>query len=200
MEYIKTIIKRRSIRDIGKDVDLPKAEITGIVKDCLMHTPSAYNAQSQRIMLLYENDHDRFWDLVSDELRKIVPEENFGRTKKKIDKFKNGFGTVLFFDDDEITQDLVERFPLYKDNFFRWADQQNGMLQANIWSALAEQDIGASLQHYNEVIEAAVKKAFPVPKNWILNAQMPFGNILKEPEEKVFAPIEKRFIVKGDKE
>ncbi|NFV72581.1 nitroreductase, partial [Clostridium botulinum] len=34
---------------------------------------------------------------------------------------------------------------------------------------------GASLQHYNELIEEDVKKEWNIPNNWKLIAQMPFG-------------------------
>lgn len=51
------------------------------------------------------------------------------------------------------------------------------MLQLSVWSALRELNIGASLQHYNPVIDAKVKGIFNIPENYKLVAQMPFGGI-----------------------
>ena len=59
----------------------------------------------------------------------------------------------MFFDDSETTKMLTEKFPLYKENFIKWAVEQNGMLQGNVWVGLESVGLGASLQHYNELIE-----------------------------------------------
>ena len=66
------------------------------------------------------------------------------------------------------------------------------MLQHSIWLALRELDIGANLQHYNPVIDAAVRELFDIPEDWVLLAQMPFGNILEEPEPKDKLDIRER--------
>ena len=66
------------------------------------------------------------------------------------------------------------------------------MLQYVIWSSLAIEGYGASLQHYNEIIEADVKKEWTIPENWKLIAQMPFGKQTADPGEKEFLPIEGR--------
>lgn len=58
------------------------------------------------------------------------------------------------------------------------------MLQFTIWTALRDLNIGANLQHYNPVIDEAVKKLFSLPDSWKLVAQMPFGGIVSEPEAK----------------
>ena len=52
--------------------------------------------------------------------------------------------------------------------------------------------MGASLQHYNPLIDDEVKKTFNLPLEWRLVAQMPFGSITKPAGEKSFLPIEER--------
>jgi len=59
---------------------------------------------------------------------------------------------------------LQEKFPLYAANFPVWANQANGMLQINIWTALRELGVGANLQHYNPVIDDTVKSLFDLPQ------------------------------------
>ena len=71
------------------------------------------------------------------------------------------------------------------------------MLQLTIWSGLKELDIGASLQHYNPVIDDMVKKMFDVPESWILNAQMPFGGNAAEFADKDYMDDAQRFRVFG---
>jgi len=191
------IEKRRSVRMIDNSITLTDGELIKKITSILKHTPSSYNAQSQRIMVLLNNNHRDFWDLVLEELRKLVPEDKFSRTENKINNFKSGYGTVLFFDDEATTNGLTEKFPLYKENFINWAREQSGMLQINIWNQLAKHDIGASLQHYNEVIEEQAKVLLSIPKSWKMIAQMPFGNTLEQPNEKMFVDIEKRIIIKN---
>lgn len=190
------IEKRRSIRLIDNSIIISDDELINEIKSILKHTPSSYNAQSQRIMVLLNDNHKEFWKLVLEELRKIVPENNFLRTETKINGFMAGYGTVLFFDEEAITNDLTEKFPLYKQNFINWAREQSGMLQINVWNQLAKHNIGASLQHYNEVIEESAKALLSIPASWKMIAQMPFGNSLEEPGQKKFVDVEERIIIK----
>ena len=195
MEFLAAIEKRRSIRNISNKIAIEETELLNIIKHNLKHTPSAYNAQSQKVLVLLGEENHKFWDLTKEALRKIVPENKFARTEAKMDNFRAGYGTILFFDDLTITNGLIEKFPTYKQNFLTWAAQQNGMLQANIWSSFASKNIGASLQHYNEIIEDQLESAFGVPKICKLIAQMPFGGIIEEPNEKQSLDVESRIIV-----
>ena len=67
-----------------------------------------------------------------------------------------------------------------------------GMLQISVWSGLRELEIGASLQHYNPVIDNTVREMFNVPEGWQLVAEMPFGGIAAEPAAKDKEDISKR--------
>lgn len=58
------------------------------------------------------------------------------------------------------------------------------MLQISIWEGLRELGIGASLQHYNPLIDKRVKEKFGLEDNYKILAQMVFGGIVEEPEAK----------------
>jgi predicted oxidoreductase (fatty acid repression mutant protein) len=66
------------------------------------------------------------------------------------------------------------------------------MLQLVIWTALENEGLGASLQHYNPIIDEEVKKEWSIPENWKLIAQMPFGKPTAPAGEKQFNPVEDR--------
>ena len=68
----------------------------------------------------------------------------------------------------------------------------NGMLPLAVWTVLRELKVGASLQHYNPVIDDKVKDLFNIPSQYRLVAQMPFGGIVSEPEEKDKEDIDQR--------
>ncbi|MGR4029005.1 nitroreductase family protein, partial [Bacillus sp. ZZQ-131] len=87
---------------------------------------------------------------------------------------------------------LQANFALYKDNFPTWSQQSSGMLQFAIWTALEIEGFGATLQHYNPLIDEEVRKEWDVPENWKLTAQMPFGKPVVQAGEKEFQPLENR--------
>ncbi len=193
-DFCNAVKKRRSYYSIGKEKIVSEEQIVQIISEAIKYAPSAFNSQSARVILLLDEQHDRIWDIVKSELKKIVPEENFAESKQKIDNcFRSGYGTILYFEDENQIENLQERFPLYKDNFPIWSNQSSGMLQYIIWSALELEGLGASLQHYNPLIDDAIKKEWNVPDNYKLIAQMPFGNPLSPPDDKDFLPIEDRF-------
>ena len=190
--FLTAVADRRTFYGISKESVVSDDRIKEIIDHAVKHTPSAFNSQSTRVVLLLGEYHDRLWDMAKEALRKIVPAENFGSTEEKINSFKNGYGTILYFEDINVIEGLQQQFALYKDNFPIWSQQSNGMHQFVIWTALEEEGLGASLQHYNEIIEADVKKEWNIPDNWKLIAQMPFGKPTATPDEKKYLPIEDR--------
>lgn len=195
-QFIELLKKRRSIYHLGTDIALSQTKINKIIEEAVKYTPSAFNSQSVRVLILYEEQNKKFWQIVYNCLQAIVPEEKFAPTAKKISSFAAGYGSVIFFDDTNTIEELQKKFPLYKDNFPIWAEQANGMAQLTVWTTLAEENIGASLQHYNPLIDEDVKKEWQLPPKWKMIAQMPFGSIETMAEEKTFLPIDKMVMIK----
>ena len=194
-DFFTAVADRRSFYGISKEAVVSDDKIKEIIEHAVKHTPSAFNSQSTRIVLLLGKEHDKLWDITMEALRKIVPADNFSSTEDKINSFKNGYGTVLYFEDNSVIESLQKLFALYKDNFPIWSQQTSGMHQFVIWTALEIEGFGASLQHYNELIENDVKKEWSIPENWKLIGQMPFGKPTAKPDEKQFSPLEERIKV-----
>jgi predicted oxidoreductase (fatty acid repression mutant protein) len=168
--------------------------IVALVKDVTDAVPSAFNSQSQRAVVLTGTAHDKLWSIVLETLRKIVPATAFAKTEAKIKGFADGEGTILFFDDEAVTNKLIKAFPLYADNFKPWAEQQNGMLQLAVWTALENEGLGVNLQHYNPLIDEEVKATWGLPKEWKLRAEMVYGEKLAEPDERDHQAIDARVL------
>jgi len=194
-DFYSAVATRRSFYGISKEKVTSDEVINEVLQQAVKNTPSAFNSQSARVVLLLGKHHDKLWDITKESLRKIVPADNFGETEDKIDSFGNGYGTVLFFEDTSVVETLQSQFALYKDNFPVWSQQSSGMHQYVVWTALEIEGFGASLQHYNELIEEQVKKEWNVPSNWKLISQMPFGKPVGKPDEKHFQPLEDRIKV-----
>lgn len=130
--------------------------------------------------------------MVLEELRRHVTADKLAATEEKISSFAAGYGTLLFFEDWSTVLALQEKFPTYKENFPLWAYQANAMAEFIIWTALETAGLGASLQHYNPLIDEAVRNSYKVPKEWKLIAQMPFGMPTAPAADKTFISIKER--------
>lgn len=185
MNLLNSLEKRRSIYEIGKRIPIRDEELYEFIENATELVPDAFDMKSSMVLLVVGEKHERLWDGIYEEFEGKVPRE-------KIDSFKNGHGTVLYFYDSSIVESMQENFPSYSDNFPVWAKQASGMLQIIVWTGLKELNIGASLQHYNPVIDKLVRNMFDIDEKYILNAQMPFGEILSEPGKKEKEDISKR--------
>ncbi|MEB2629204.1 nitroreductase family protein [Peribacillus frigoritolerans] len=191
-DFYTAIKERRSYYGINKEVQVSDEKIKEIVEFAVKHTPSAFNSQSSRLVVLTGSAHDKLWDITTQALRKAVGEGDFSGTQQKMDSFKAGYGSILFFEDESVVKSLQEQFATYADNFPIWSQQTSGMHQLVVWTALETEGLGATLQHYNPLIDDEVKKEWNVPSNWKLIAQMPFGNPTAQPGDKEFKPLEDR--------
>lgn len=187
--------KRRSIYALGKEITLSESEIIDTIKNAVKQSPSAFNSQSSRIVILLGSQHEKLWELTRQQLKKIVPAEKFQATSDKLDSFSNAAGSVLFFEDQEVVKSLQEQFTSYAEHFPVWSEHSTGIAQYAVWLALAEKNIGANLQHYNPLIDNDVKAEWNVPSSWTLRAQMNFGSILSPAGEKTYIDDAKRFII-----
>ena len=193
MSFIEQIKQRRSIYAIGKNVSQTPEQLDVVIQEAIKQSPSSFNSQSSRAVTLYGDSHAKFWEIVRETLRKIVPAENFESTSQKIDSFAAGYGTVLFYEDQDVIKDLQEQFALYADNFPVWSEHSSAIAQFATWTALAEINIGASLQHYNPIVDEEVAQTFDIPANWKLRAQLVLGSIEAPAGEKTFMNDSERF-------
>lgn len=185
MSIVQSLEKRRTYYNINKELPVSADEVVATIEKVTELVPDAFNMKSARVVVALGDKQDLLWDEIYNVFEGKVPRE-------KIDSFKAGAGTVLFFYDENTVKALQEQFAPYADNFPVWANQANGMLQISVWSALKELGVGASLQHYNPVIDAKVKELFDLPSEYKLIAQMPFGGIVSEPDAKEKEDISKR--------
>ncbi|MHA3049209.1 nitroreductase family protein [Acinetobacter sp. ANC 4641] len=193
LSFLEIMEKRRSIYAIGRNLSQSPAEIEQLIQNAIKASPSSFNSQSSRAVILFGQSHENFWSIVLETLRKLVPSDAFAATQQKIQSFATGVGTVLFYEDQNVVKGLQEQFAAYADNFPVWSEHSTAIAQFAVWSALAEQNIGASLQHYNPIIDQEVAQTFAVPEHWKLRAQLVFGSIEAEAGEKAFMDDADRF-------
>lgn len=191
--FLEQLAQRRTIYRIGKNVSQQPQALDQTIRQAVRLSPSAFNSQSSRVVNLFGQAHQDFWDMVKEKLRQIVPAENFQATSDKIDSFAAGFATVLFFEDQNVVKGLQEQFAAYADNFPIWSEHSTAIAQFAVWMALSEQGLGASLQHYNPIVDEQVAERFGIPAHWKLRAQLVFGSVEAAAGEKDFIADDTRF-------
>ncbi|WP_341778257.1 nitroreductase family protein [Levilactobacillus sp. HBUAS70063] len=194
--FIELAKQRRSIYALGRNVSFSQDDLVDLIETNIKQGPSSFNNQTTRAIILFGASHEKLWDIVAAALRKVVKDDDaFAKTQAKINGFKAAYGTVLFFTETQTVKEFEENFPLYADNFQDWSEQSQGNAQYAVWTSLAENGLGANLQHYNPLIDDAVREAFDVPASWRLRAEMDFGSIEAPAGDKDYMDDGERFRV-----
>lgn len=194
LQFVKN---RRTYYPLTKDLPITPARIQEIVNESTLHTPSSFNSQSNRLVVLFGDEHNKLWDITTATLKKIVPEAQWEHSAQRMAMFKAAAGTILFFDDQSVVEGMQNKFAAYADKFPLFASQSLAMQQFILWTALEAEGLGANLQHYSPLIDEEVAATWKLPTSWKLNAQLVFGGKGAEATSKEFAPLEDRVKVFG---
>ncbi|WP_347454161.1 nitroreductase family protein [Acinetobacter thermotolerans] len=195
LTFIDQLKKRRSIYALGKKVHFSQAYIAELIQSAVKSCPSAFNSNSSRIVILFGDSHYKFWGITKEVKRQEVPAQIFEGVKIKIDQCASAYGTVLFYEDQNVIHDLQKKMPMSAEDFPIWSEQTSGMAQFAVWTALADAGLGASLQHYNPSVDQTVAEHFKLDPNWLLRAQLCFGSIEQPAEPRPDYDFQNRFRV-----
>lgn len=200
--FIEAVAHRRSYYHLDNRAMVPDSEVVNLIDELLTTMPTPFNVQSARMVLLLDMQHRELWHIVLDTLRHITPPERFVMTQQKVERaFLSGHGTILFYEDKDALNRMRQNYPAYADNVATWSEQSSGMMQFAMWTALEDMGYGASLQHYNPLIDKAVAERWLINPDWRLIAQMPFGAPLDSPAHRTTStPLHERRIVYSDTE
>ena len=195
-QFLDLITKRRTIYAIGKNTAQTPEYLTDLIQNAIKQSPSSFNSQSSRAVILFNDASEKFWTLVADKLKAYAKdEESAAKTTAKMASFAAGVGTVLFFEDQDVVSGLQEQFSSYADNFPIWAEHSTAIAQFAVWTALHIEGLGASLQHYNPIVDQEVHAEWSIPSNWKLRAQLVFGSVEGEAKDKSYMDDAARFKV-----
>jgi hypothetical protein len=94
--FIDILKNRRSYYPLSKDLTISTDRIQEIVKESLLHVPSSFNSQTNRVIVLFGEEHQKLWDIVTEVLKAVVPPEKWEPTGKKMEMFHGAAGTVSY--------------------------------------------------------------------------------------------------------
>ncbi|KAL7413515.1 Nitroreductase-like protein [Mrakia frigida] len=187
--FLAALSVRRSVYNLSNvlPVGVSQASIQASVEQAVKLSPSPFNIQSARVVILWGTESDRLWDIVWGKVNAVssfADEEARAASESKVKHFARGAGTILFFEDQADIDKISLGFPAFAPIFPTLSEQSSGILTSNIWTLLSVEGVGANLQHQSvDLIEADVLKTWDLPLSWELKAQLPFGGIAAPPSE-----------------
>lgn len=196
-EFKNLLEKRRSIYNLGDKSNYTKEEIVTAIRHAVSQAPSAFNSQTTRAVVLFDDAKERFWNHILEVQKGVMDSETYefmsGVMKNAHD---NALGTVLFFED----LDAVDGLPTQGERTVAYKQNNAGIAQYATWLRLAEMDLGGTLQHFNVGYEQGFDKEtramFDLPDSYEMIAQMPFGSIETPADEKEVMDPERQTIVR----
>lgn len=189
-QFLKTLVSRRTHYALKNT--LPEGvtieQVQEIVQRIVKHTPTSFNSQTIRAVVVVGDLHKQIWNSVADAI------EGESGKKRPISARDEAFGSIIFIDDEETVTQFQEKFAAFAAYFPVFATTSNGAAQINTWTALQEIGLGGHLQHYNGYVQAALGDR--IPKAWSVQAQLVFGTPVTGPYEKTFIENEVKILDK----
>jgi predicted oxidoreductase (fatty acid repression mutant protein) len=184
--YLGHVLKRRSIRKLtsGPISD----EVLRNILEAGRWSPSSNNSQPARIVVIKERQAE-FWDFVANALRQKLQGEQLERALSRIPGYRSGIFTLVFYEDTEVSNNPP--FPGAEELWKNFAAQAMGIIQANVWNAIAAAGLAASNQHINLQIEDELRAFLGVPATWKSYSIFPVGYASETPAEGTRHPHEK---------
>ena len=93
LDLIKT---RRSIYQIANSSPISDEDIIEIVNEAVKHSPTAFNSQSSRVVILLGTHHEKLWDITTETLRKLSLLKLLVQLNKKCSNLKTAMVQYSF--------------------------------------------------------------------------------------------------------
>ena len=127
---LDAVKSRRTYYALSSESPIPDKKIHELVNQAITHVPSSFNSQSTRVLVLLNEEHKKLWgDIVIPIIKTVAPPDAWPASEKRLNGFKNGYGTMLFYEDPKDVAKLQEQYPLYADKFPQWSEHTNAMHQ-----------------------------------------------------------------------
>jgi predicted oxidoreductase (fatty acid repression mutant protein) len=92
--FFNALIARRTIYGISDASPIPDSRITEIVTKAIQYTPSTFNVQSARAVVIFKDEHKKLWDSADKLAKAALPEAVYQSLAPRIARFRAGYGSV----------------------------------------------------------------------------------------------------------
>lgn len=115
MTFDNAMEERRSIYNLKDSISISDDELESMIAHAVKHVPSSFNSQSTRIVLLLNDNNNKFWDNTKAILKEVMGENrDFEPTEQKVGEL-NESADILTVDLNlnEVEQQR-ENIPVFK--------------------------------------------------------------------------------------
>jgi uncharacterized protein len=92
--FFAAVIGRRSLYALSDSSPIPDARVQEIVEKAVKHSPSTFNVQSARAVVLFKAEHTKFWDYALEFVKAALPEAVVAQLEPRITGFRAAYGSV----------------------------------------------------------------------------------------------------------
>ena len=93
--FLSAVKARRTYYQLESSSPISDERIQEIVNQVILHTPSSFNSQSTRALVLVGDEHKKLWgDIVKPAVKAVAPADAWPGSEKKLTGFENAYGTV----------------------------------------------------------------------------------------------------------
>ncbi|KAM6509478.1 hypothetical protein FALCPG4_017132 [Fusarium falciforme] len=93
-KFLAEIKTRRTCYSLEAKSPISDARIVEIASEVAKHTPSSFNCQATRLVILLRDEHVKFWEIAKDCFKATMPEATYQEYEKKLLQRQAGYGTV----------------------------------------------------------------------------------------------------------
>lgn len=87
--------QRRTYYQLSDETVIPDKKIRDIVEQVVLHTPSSFNSQSTRVVILLGAEHKKLWEeIVKPAVKAVAPPEAWEGSNKRLSGFAAAYGSV----------------------------------------------------------------------------------------------------------
>lgn len=95
-QYLAEIKSRRTCYSIEAKSPISDGRIIEIAQEVVKHTPSSFNCQSTRLVVLLKDEHVKFWALAKECFKATMKPGIYAEYEKKLLQRQAGYGTVSY--------------------------------------------------------------------------------------------------------
>ncbi len=175
--YLQHVQQRRSIRKLtnGPVSD----EVIRTIMEAGRWSPSSGNSQPARLVVVKERNTD-LWNFIEQTLRTKLQGDQLQRALGRLEGYRAGVFTIVFYVDTNVTNNTPAGMsPELWKNF---EAQAMGIIQTNVWNAIAAAGLATSNQHINYQMEEELREFLGVPATWQSYSIFPVGYAAETPQ------------------
>jgi uncharacterized protein len=93
--FLKPVKERRTYYQLSDENVIPDERVHEIVQQVIKHTPSSFNSQSTRALILLGDEHKKLWnEIVKPAVKAVAPPEAWEGSNQRLSGFASAYGSV----------------------------------------------------------------------------------------------------------